>query len=85
MLTEEDTGYIINAAMKEFDNPKSNSVMNFAGGNVTVKGGMGRIDVSGADRVEVFTVNGFSAGTENLAPGMYIVRADGIVKKVIVR
>lgn len=82
MLSEADTGYIINAAVKQFDLA---GVETIGADRVTVTGGKGRISVSGTDSAEVYTLSGSRTGFEGLAPGIYIVRAAGTATKVLVK
>lgn len=84
MLTEEDTGYIINAAIKDYD-LNATGVRGFGDDNVRVYGGNGHITVTGAPDAEVYNLSGIRTGLDNLAPGIYIVRAGGTVTKVAVK
>ncbi len=55
--------------------------------NVNVRGGIGEITIDGAcETVEVFTIDGLVINRlDSLAPGIYIVVADGVSHKVSVR
>lgn len=57
---------------------------------LTVKAGNGEIAVSGAQHVEVYTLSGVciysgAEGNVAVAPGIYVVKADGAVRKVTVK
>lgn len=57
---------------------------------LTVKAGNGEIAVSGAQHVEVYTLSGVciysgAEGNVAVAPGIYVVKADGTVRKVTVK
>jgi len=63
-------------------------VEELSGDAITVEGGIGEITVIGGERVEIYTVGGMLVGRERTAhvpAGLYLVKVDGQVKKVIVR
>lgn len=49
--------------------------------DITVRGN----DIMAPQDAEVYTIEGVPSGLKNLSPGVYIVRAAGIVKKVVIR
>ena len=63
-------------------------VAELSGEAITVEGGIGEITVIGGESVEIYTVGGMLVGRERIAhvpAGLYLVKVDGQVKKVIVR
>lgn len=68
------------------DDPSGVDDLNSEG--VEIAGGVGEIVVNGAERVEIYTVGGSlisRATREEVPSGLYIVKADGVVKKVVVK
>lgn len=54
--------------------------------NINVSGGQGQIIVTGEyNNIDVFSISGQPYNTLTVPAGLYIVRVDGIVKKVIVK
>ena len=86
LLTNAMNGVIVNAAIADCN--KSNSAVKDitdTNAQISVKGGKGEIIVSGAQKVNVYTLDGRKASTTGLTPGLYIVKADGKSAKVMVK
>ena len=79
-------GYI---AKYKFTAPAGSGVEEVAAAKAVVAGGNGEITVNGAETVEVYSVNGVlvSKNEANVqcAPGIYLVKADNEVVKVLVK
>lgn len=84
MITNSVTGEIINASEIDVFKTGINNIFDCEN-NVTVIGGNGVINVTGADEVAVYTLDGKKVGTQNLSRGLYIVIANGKTSKVFVK
>ncbi len=86
MVTNAFTGEIINAKQVELSKNGSgvNDIMQDAK-NVTISVVNGSIVVSGAANVAVYTLDGRRVNANDLNSGVYVVKADGIAKKVMVK
>lgn len=84
MITNGLTGEIVNACEIEIDEA---GVENLAEGDeaIDIRVVEGDIIVTGAANVAVYTLDGRMVGTQDLGNGVYIVNADGVSKKVIVK
>jgi len=87
MVTNNKTKEIVNA--KEIICYKDNGVgvegVTDNAGSVDIRVVDGDIIVTGAANVAVYTLDGRKVGTQGLGNGVYIVKADGISKKVLVK
>lgn len=71
-------------------NPTSIDDVEVEGSDVNITAGEGVIEISGAENVEVYTLSGAQVyaggeGSVAVAKGIYVVKADGVVKKVTVK
>lgn len=87
LITNAETGEIVNA--QEITAYKDNGagVDGVASDNagIEINGGVGEIIVTGTANVAVYTLDGRQVGTTGLAGGVYIVNADGMSCKVLVK
>jgi hypothetical protein len=86
MVTNAKTGEIVNA--REYVWYKDNGAGLrgvYAPVRPAVRAEAGSITVEGASQVSVFTADGRRTGTTGLAPGIYIVVADGFSTRVLLR
>lgn len=86
LVTDNATGEIMNAGQMEFKYSDVRNIMSDS--DVQIAVGDGSITVSNADNVAIYTTNGMKVAdgsATGLATGIYIVRADNIVKKVLVK
>ncbi|MGM9815521.1 MAG: hypothetical protein ACI304_00500 [Lepagella sp.] len=86
MVTNAFTGEIINAKQVELSKNGAgvNDIMQDAK-NVTISVVNGAIVVNGAANVAVYTLDGRRVNANDLNRGVYVVKADGIAKKVMVK
>lgn len=86
MVTNAYTGEIINAKQIELSKNGAgvNDIMQDAK-NVTISVVNGAIVVNGAANVAVYTLDGRRVNANDLNRGVYVVKADGIAKKVMVK
>ncbi len=84
MITNGLTGEIVNACEVTVDESAINSIAN-DNESIDIRVVDGDIIVAGASEVAVYTLDGRKVGTHDLSNGVYIVIADGISKKVIVK
>lgn len=87
MVSDSRTGEILNACVKHFTKSAVKSVIN-DNRNVSIVAGDGCITVSGAQKVAVYSMSGVKVAQGNAAnipAGIYIVKADNTIKKVIVK
>lgn len=85
LIINEMTGEIINAKQYSF---KWNGIEGVADDSqdiirISVTGN--DVNVTGANEVEVYSLSGVRVGTRNLPKGIYIVKADNTVKKIVVK
>ena len=95
LIAEGDVASVILTVAKDGDNwtvkaatGKTSSVAGVDAAGVAVNAANGEIVVDGAQSVAVYTAAGALVGTDarsRVAAGLYIVRADNVVKKVIVK
>lgn len=79
------TGEIVNAAQFSFKKVTAVDEIAGEGSDIAIEAGKGAISVSGAKKVAVYTLDGREAGMTNLPAGLYIVKADNVTKKVMVK
>ena len=86
MVTNAYTGEIVNAKQIELSKNGAgvNDIMQDAK-NVTINVVNGAIVVNGAANVAVYTLDGRRVNANDLNRGVYVVKADGIAKKVMVK
>lgn len=87
MVTDAKTGEIVNACEKVYDKAEA-GVKGIANNNVSVSVENGSISVSGASNVAIYNMSGVkvaNGSASNLPAGIYVVKADGQVNKVIVK
>ena len=53
--------------------------------DITIEVVDGNVIAEGANNVAVYTLDGRNAGTTGLASGVYIVKADNVTRKVLVK
>ncbi|MBD9161852.1 MAG: starch-binding protein [Bacteroidales bacterium] len=95
LIAEGDVASVILTVAKDGDNwtvkaatGKTSSVAGIDAAGVAIAAANGEIVVEGAQSVAVYTAAGALVSTDartRLAAGLYIVRADNVVKKVIVK
>lgn len=95
LIAEGDVASVILTVAKDGDNwtvkaatGKTSSVAGVDAAGVVIAAANGEIVVDGAQSVAVYTTAGALVGTDarsRVAAGLYIVRADNVVKKVIVK
>ena len=95
LIAEGDVASVILTVAKDGDNwtvkavtGKTSSVAGVDAAGVVIAVANGEIVVDGAQSVAVYTAAGALVGTDartRVAAGLYIVRADNVVKKVIVK
>lgn len=92
LLTDASTGEIVNSAQVLSDTYSFSSVRDIlndeGNGHVGIEVVDGTLSVTGASRVAVYSINGelvSSAAVSVLPQGLYIVRADSVVRKIAVR
>ena len=95
LIAEGDVASVILTVAKDGDNwtvkaatGKTSSVAGIDAAGVAIAAANGEIVVDGAQSVAVYTASGALVSTDartRLAAGLYIVRADNVVKKVIVK
>lgn len=95
LITEGDVASVILTVAKDGDNwtvkaatGKTSSVAGIEAAGVVITAANGEIVVDGAQSVAVYTAAGALVSTDartRVAAGLYIVRADNVVKKVIVK
>ena len=95
LIAEGDVASVILTVAKDGDNwtvkavtGKTSSVAGVDAAGVVIAATNGEIVVDGAQSVAVYTTAGALVGTDarsRVAAGLYIVRADNVVKKVIVK
>ena len=95
LIAEGDVASVILTVAKDGDNwtvkaatGKTSSVAGVDAAGVVIAAANGEIVVDGAQSVAVYTAAGALVGTDartHVAAGLYIVRADNVVKKVIVK
>ena len=95
LFAESDVASVILTVAKDGDNwtvkaatGKTSSVAGVDAAGVVIAAANGEIVVDGAQSVAVYTTAGALVGTDartRVAAGLYIVRADNVVKKVIVK
>ena len=95
LFAEGDVASVILTVAKDGDNwtvkaatGKTSSVAGVDAAGVVIAAANGEIVVDGAQSVAVYTAAGALVGTDartRVAAGLYIVRADNVVKKVIVK
>lgn len=84
LITNGLSGEIINAKQVSFKWNDVKAVADeFTDIDISVNGN--NIIVSGANRVNVYSLSGASVGTQNLPQGVYVVKADGLTRKVLVK
>lgn len=86
LVTDNETGQIMNAGQMEFKYSDVRNIMSDS--DVQIAVGDGSITVANADNVAIYTPNGMkvaNGSATGLATGIYIVRADNVVKKVLVK
>lgn len=85
LIVNTQTGVIVNAA--EVAVNKVTSVKGIADDarSISIEVVDGNVVVEGAENVAVFTLDGRKAGTTGLASGVYIVKADNVTRKVLVK
>ncbi|MGN0236802.1 MAG: CARDB domain-containing protein [Lepagella sp.] len=86
MVTNSYTGEIVNAKQIKLSKTGAgvNDIMQDAK-NVTISVVNGAIVVNGANNVAVYTLDGRRVNANDLNSGVYVVKADGIAKKVMVK
>lgn len=84
LITNSVTGEIINAKQYSF---KWNGINGVAGDEsvVSISIDGNNIVVTGARNYAVYSLSGAKVGTMNLPQGVYVVKADGLTKKVLVK
>ena len=95
LIAEGDVASVILTVAKDGDNwtvkaatGKTSSVADVDAAGVVIAAANGEIVVDGAQSVAVYTTSGALVSTDvrtRVAAGLYIVRADNVVKKVIVK
>lgn len=95
LIAEGDVASVILTVAKDGDNwtvkaatGKTSSVAGVDAAGVVIAAANGEIVVEGAQNVAVYTTSGALVSTDartRVAAGLYIVRADNVVKKVIVK
>ena len=95
LIAEGDVASVILTVAKDGDNwtvkaatGKTSSVAGIDAAGVVIAAANGEIVVDGAQSVAVYTTSGALVSTDvrtRVAAGLYIVRADNVVKKVIVK
>ena len=95
LIAEGDVASVILTVAKDGDNwtvkaatGKTSSVAGVDAAGVAIAAANGEIVVEGAQSVAVYTTSGALVSTDartRVAAGLYIVRADNVVKKVIVK
>lgn len=86
MLVNMESGEIMNAQEKVVYKDNGAGVEGVVSDNaIVIKGGYGEVIVSGAHNVAVFTLDGRRVAETGLAAGVYIVKADGVSGKVVVK
>lgn len=84
MITNQKTGVIVNA--RQFSVGGSGIEETVAeNSNVDIRVINGEIVVTGATNVAVYTLDGRRVGTTGLGSGIYIVNADGVSKKLMIK
>lgn len=84
MITNQQTGVIVNA--RQFSVGGSGIEETVAeNSNVDIRVINGEIVVTGATNVAVYTLDGRRVGTTGLGSGIYIVNADGVSKKLMIK
>lgn len=87
MVSNAKTGEVLNVAIREYS--KANGgVSAIEGGNIVVSTGKGSINIQGARNVAIFNLQGVKVADGNasgLAAGLYVVRADDNIRKVMVK
>lgn len=68
-----------------FEKVEATSLPQAENGGISIFVNGGDIAVSGADYFEVYSLSGRKVAPQGLAPGLYIVRADGVAKRVVVK
>lgn len=84
MITNSLTGEIVNACEVNVDSTGVNEVADDAQA-IDIRVVNGDIVVTGANNVAVYTLDGRRVGTTGLSTGVYIVNADGVSSKVLVK
>lgn len=82
MVVNDFTGEIINASHLYVG---KSGIEGVAEDLTEVTVSNGSINVSGASQINVYTLDGRNVGNDNLAKGIYVVRADGKTFKVFVK
>lgn len=84
-IVNTKTGVIVNA--EEISLNKVTSVEGIADDarDITIEVVDGNVIAEGASNVAVYTLDGRNAGTTGLASGVYIVKADNVTRKVLVK
>lgn len=86
LVTNSQTGEIVNARELLWSKDNLAGVESVeADKSVSINPGVGEINVTGAENVAVYTLDGRRVSTNGLAAGVYVVKADGMTKKVLVK
>lgn len=87
LVTDAETGEVLNATLKRYD--KASGVDNISVANsVNIATAPGCITVTGASDVNIYTVSGVRIASESISglpAGIYIVKADNIIRKIFVQ
>lgn len=86
MLIDAETGEIVNASQMDRSKSAVTTINNQSEPSIIT--GKGTIDVNGANEVAIYSINGTLIGNgsqSGLAAGIYVVKADSKVMKVIVK
>ena len=90
-LLDSSSREVVNVVEVPLSNCSGLSDVEVADEQVSIRGEMGAVVVNGAAVTEVYTVAGARVATAygeasiNLPAGLYIVKADKVVKKVVVK
>ncbi len=90
-LLDSSTREVVNVVEAPLSNCSGVGDVEVADEQVSIRGEMGAVVVNGAAETEVYTVAGARVATAygeasiNLPAGLYIVKADKVVKKVVVK
>lgn len=80
-----ESGEIMNAAQFSFNKVLAVDEINGDGADISIEAVKGAINVTGAKKVAVYTLDGRETGISNLPAGLYIVKADNVTRKVMVK
>ena len=85
LITNANTGEIVNACQVSVGNSAVENIADDLDRKVTVSVQNGNIVVAGTDNYAVYTLDGRNVSANNVAPGIYIVNAEGKAVKILVK